>query len=64
MEGREPLWLRATDGFDLSESIEHSQIDVVRVGLGNLADSLVVIDDFPGNLETLQDDWRPDTSGI
>jgi hypothetical protein len=64
MEGREPFRLRATDSFDLSESVEHSQVDVVRVRLRDLPYPLVVVGDIPGNLETLEGDRRPDTSGI
>jgi hypothetical protein len=64
MKGCEPFRLRATDCFDLGESVKHSQVDVVRVRLRDLPHPLVVIGDISANLETLEGDRRPDTSGI
>jgi hypothetical protein len=64
MERGESFGLGPADGFDLSKPIEHPQIDIVRIGLGDLPHPLVMILEIARNLEAVECDWRTNAGGI
>ncbi len=54
----EAFRLGSTYRLDLGEAIEHPEVDVVGVGLGDLSDSLITVGNVGGDREPLQlDRW-------
>ena len=49
----------AADPFQLSQAVEHAQIDVVRIQLGNVRLAHLTIRDVLGDVDGRQLDRRP-----
>ena len=65
MKRREPFRVGAPNRLDLGKAVEHPEIDVVRIGLGDLADSLWVVGHALVDLELLERDrWSRSAWGL
>jgi hypothetical protein len=64
MKGRETLRCGATNLFDLGKAVEHAEVDIVGIRLGDLADALWAVLDLSSDREALECDRFPDTSRI
>ncbi|MCA1735296.1 MAG: hypothetical protein LC739_04050 [Actinobacteria bacterium] len=62
MERRETFRVRAAHRLHLGKAVEHPEIDVMGVGLRDLANPLVEVDDLLLHVKLLQGHRRPQTA--